>query len=250
MRRLRFVPRKHGPRDASGNRPLQLRGAAFNGWTGQGEGNESFPIGTRRAIRPCAGSTVPRCEIAAAKRREACAPPYSWSARQAGGQRGNARTKPARRGWFSAPLGASLPLHWRDGKRDRRPRAVNLGERCPTPKFEQREMKFDESLRATDLFYPPPCGEGGEHAEYNVASDPRFSNACEAGWGSELEMMSITTTTPTPRTSLSLRCATLPTRGRVRSALGIFLRSCRDLNFCRQGENVGLPRGKALWSRG
>ncbi len=31
--------------------PLQRRGAAFNGWTGQGERSESFAIGTRRAIR-------------------------------------------------------------------------------------------------------------------------------------------------------------------------------------------------------
>ena len=96
MRRLRLVFRKHEPRDASGHRLLQLREAAFNGWTGQGEGSESFPLGTRRAIRPCAGSTVPRRKVAAVERCERAPSPKA--------RRRNMRTD------LVAPRGAPLPL--------------------------------------------------------------------------------------------------------------------------------------------
>jgi hypothetical protein len=180
MRRLRFVPRKHEPRDASGHRPLQLRGAAFNGWTGQGEGDESRLLGTRRAIRPCAGSTVPRCKVAAAKRREACAPPLLWSVRQAGRQRGNAQISPARRGWFSAPLGASLPLHWRDEKRDRRPRSEkNPGSDPAHPEFRTRNWQELSDTQSQTLTSPRLRGE----VDLRVQRASRATLSPQAGRG-------------------------------------------------------------------
>jgi len=59
-------------REASGSRPLQLRGAAFDGWTGTGEGRRKLPRwGGRRVLRLVPGSTAPGTEIAAVERREA-----------------------------------------------------------------------------------------------------------------------------------------------------------------------------------
>jgi hypothetical protein len=50
------APRTRG---ALGNRPGLLRGSAFNGWTGVGEGWGNLP-GSASLLAPAAGSTVPR----------------------------------------------------------------------------------------------------------------------------------------------------------------------------------------------
>ncbi|MEA2979762.1 MAG: hypothetical protein QOF09_1585 [Alphaproteobacteria bacterium] len=71
-------------REASGNRPLQLRGAAFDGWTREGR-PRAEARGIRGPKRPPSdpGSTVPGTQNAAVERRKATRPAHGRARRKA-----------------------------------------------------------------------------------------------------------------------------------------------------------------------
>ena len=72
VRRLLLRLVTSAPGEASGSRPPQLRGAAFNGWTGTGEGRRKLPRwGGRRVLRLVPGSTAPGTEKPQVERRKA-----------------------------------------------------------------------------------------------------------------------------------------------------------------------------------
>ena len=96
VRRPRVRPRQPGTREASGHRPPPLRGAAFNGWTGQDERSESSALGPVKS-RP-SESRKPRSRSPKSPR---------WSAERRARFR-KARGA-ARRRLMVAPLGAPSP---------------------------------------------------------------------------------------------------------------------------------------------
>ena len=77
--------RSRRTREALGNRPCPLRGAAFSGWTGQGEPGESPVLGEAKSRAPESRKYGPEVD----KRRE-------WGAAGAF--------------YYLAPVGAPLPL--------------------------------------------------------------------------------------------------------------------------------------------
>jgi hypothetical protein len=112
------------PREALGNRPPSLRGAAPC-WAGRGRTKAAKAAGSgwRRASRPSPGSTVPRTEIAAVERRKACALAKGAPRSQ---ERGST---------IEAPTGALLPRFGEHGMGRRRARAAKnrAGGAIPSP---------------------------------------------------------------------------------------------------------------------
>ena len=93
------------------------------------------------------GSTVPRCKVAAAKRREACVPPFCGARAKALMSGANCvHLFARRRGWIFGASRRFAPSFFRGSKTNRRPRAVNnRGDRA-YPRFGGR-IEAPKTLR-------------------------------------------------------------------------------------------------------